>query len=163
MADDNRVSANLTAAQITAILAAVQAIHAEVDSFTVSISSQDRQEIPKMGSKSVGFDDKCEGYMASNPEFLPGFIDPAEITKDRGLRAQLLQFIPQLRTLMEGLEDTLMVVNSELWMADLAYYQSVREAKRRGRTGADTIFNDLRERFPGTPQAVPTDPTGPNP
>jgi len=160
MTEDNRVSANLTAAQITAILAAVQAIHTEVDSFVVSVSNQDRQEIPKMGAKSVGFDDKCAGYMASNPEFLPGFIAIAEVTKDRGLRAQLLEFIPQLRTLMEGLEDTLLVVNSEIWMADLAYYQSVREAKRRGRTGADTIYNDLRERFPGTPQ--PVTPT-PNP
>ena len=56
---------------------------------------------------------------------------------------------------------------SEIWMADLAYYQSVREAKRRGRPGAETIYNDLRPRFPGstpsnpTPVLPPPPPTGP--
>ena len=34
-------------------------------------------------------------------------------------------------------------------MADLAYYQSVREAAHRGRDGAQDVYDDLRQRFPG--------------
>jgi hypothetical protein len=41
-------------------------------------------------------------------------------------------------------------VSSEVWMADLAYYQSVREAAHRSRAGAQDIYDDLRQRFPGT-------------
>jgi hypothetical protein len=42
-------------------------------------------------------------------------------------------------------------------MADLAYYQSVREAAHRSRAGAQDIYDDLRQRFPGTraSQATP--------
>ena len=116
-----------------------------------------------MGDKSVGFDDKCQGYMGSNPEFLPGFIQLAEIVKDRNLRAQMLQFVPQLRVLMDALEDTLTVVSSEIWMADLAYYQSVREAARRNRPGAELIYNDLKARFPGSPTPIEPPPPPPAP
>jgi len=38
---------------------------------------------------------------------------------------------------------------SEVWMADLAYYQSVREAAHRNRAGAQDVYDDLRQRFPG--------------
>ena len=159
MTDDNRISATLTAQDITDINAALQTIRTKLP-FLLSITNQERQEMAKLGDKSVGFDEKCAAYIASNPEFLPGFVATAEVSKDRALRAQFMQFWPNLQTLHEAVDDTLMIVNSELWLADLAYYQTVREAARRGRAGADTIYNDLRARFPGgTPAPAPTPPT----
>lgn len=157
--EDNRISATMTAQDITDINAALTTIRNKLP-FLMSVSNQERQEMAKMGDKSVGFDEKCAAYMVSNPEYLPGFIQIAEINKDRALRAQLLQFFPNLKTLCEAADDTMMVLGSEVWMADLAYYQNVREGARRGRAGADTIYNDLRTRFPGgNPQPTPTPPT----
>ena len=127
----------------------------------ISVTNQERQELPKLGEKSVGFHEKCKAYMASNPEFMPGFIAAAEIAKDETLRAQIMQFAPNLDTLCEAVADTMMVLGSELLMADLAYYQSVREAAKRGRAGADTIYNDLRTRFPGANPQPATPPPGP--
>ena len=66
---------------------------------------------------------------------------------------------PDLQTLCETVDDTMMVASSEVWMADLAYYQNVREAAKRGLAGADTIYGDLRQRFPGGTKAAPA----PNP
>ncbi len=109
----------------------------------------------------MGFDAKCAAYMASNPAFLPGFIVLAEVLKDRELREAFMEFVPDLRTLCDGVEDTLMVINSELWMADLAYYQSVREASRRNRAGAEVIYTDLRSRFPGANPTTPPPPVNP--
>ena len=162
MIDDNRISASIPPADITTILTKIQDMIALLP-FLISVSNEERQEMPKMGDKSIGFDDKCQGYMASNPEFLPGFIQIAEIVKDRNLRAQMLQFIPQMRVLMDALEDTLMVVSSEIWMADLAYYQSAREAARRNRPGAELIYNDLKSRFPGSPTPIEPPPPPPAP
>ena len=115
----------------------------------------------KMGDKSLGFDEKCAAFMASNPEYLPGFIQIAEVNKDRTLRDQWLQFFPNLKTLAEAAGDTFMILGSEIWMADLAYYQNVRQGAKRGRAGADTIYNELRPRFPGG-SAQPAQPH-PNP
>ena len=54
-----------------------------------------------------------------------------------------------MTTLCESVSDTKLVLGSEIYLADLAYYGNVRQAAKRGRAGADTIYNDLRTRFPG--------------
>ena len=148
MANDNRISASLSAQDLTDILAAIQTIRTKLP-FLVTLTAGERKEMPKLGDKSRGFDEKCAAYMASNPEFLPGFHDITEINKDRALRDPLGDVFGQLKTLTEDVGDTFLVLNSEIWMADLAYYANVKEAKRRGRSGADTIYDDLRPRFPG--------------
>jgi hypothetical protein len=158
MSDMNRVSATLSAADITAIQDAITVILSKLP-FLVSLSNDDRKLLPKMSDKSQGFDDKCVAYMGSNPEFIPGFVEVAEVDKDRTLRTQIMQFFAQLQTLSENVDDTLMVVASEIWMADLAYYQNVRQGAKRGLPGADTIYNDLRARFPGPGPKPPKPPT----
>lgn len=150
MSNDNRVSAVLSSEDITEVLASVNAIRAKLP-FLVTLSPQERREMPKMGDKSIGFDDKCRTYMASNPEFIPGFVNLDEVAKDRELRSQLMRILAELGALTDSLDDTLRVVSSEAWMADLAYYQAVREATRRGRAGAQGIYDDLQQRFPGAP------------
>lgn len=153
MSNDNRVSAVLPTEDVTEVLALIAAIRTKLP-FLLTLSPQERRELPKMGDKSIGFDDKCRTYMASNPEFIPGFLDMAEVNKDRELRIQMMRLFADLITLTDNVDDTLRVISSEAWMADLAYYQSVREAARRGRSAALTIYDDLRQRFPGAPTAV---------
>jgi|APTNR8051073442_1049403.scaffolds.fasta_scaffold02011_14 hypothetical protein len=69
--------------------------------------------------------------MASRADLVPSFLDTAEMAKDRKL------------------------------VADLAFYQNVRQAAKRGVSGADTIYNDLKERFPGRPKKEPEPPANP--
>ena len=157
MSRDNRLSAALDAAAIDTIRTSVQTIRAQLP-FLVSLTPQERKELPKMGEKSIGFDEKCIAYMQSNPEFLPGFVDTAEVDKDRALRTQMLRFAAELRSLAQQVDDSLTVLGSEIWMADLAYYQSAREGARRGRAGAQGIYDDLRSRFPGGNAAAATPP-----
>lgn len=148
MSNDNRISAVLSDEDVAAVQAAVASMRAKLP-FLVTLSAQERKELPRMGPKSIGFDEKCSTYMGNRAEFVPGFLDPAEVLKDRTLRTQLLRFAAELQTLADSVDDTLQLVSSEVWMADLAYYQSVREAAHRGRDGAQNIYDDLRRRFPG--------------
>lgn len=148
MPDMNRISASLSGPDIAAISAAIQTIKTKLP-FLIGLSDDDRRTMPKMADKSEGAHEKIKGYMNSNPEFTPAFVDAAEVGKDQTLREEILQFYPELKTLFRSVDDTLMQINSELWMADLAYYQNVRQAARRGVKDAQTIYDDLRERFPG--------------
>lgn len=160
MSSDNRISAVVPAEDVTEILGSIAAIRAKLP-FLLTLSPQERRELPKMGDKSIGFDDKCRTYMGSNPEFLPGFVDLQEVNKDRELRAQLMRVYAELISLTDSVDDTLRVVASEAWMADLAYYQAVREAARRGRAGAQGIYEDLQQRFPGAPTKESRTPQAP--
>ena len=43
--------------------------------------------------------------------------------------------------------DTVTLIGSEIYMADLSFYQNVRQASKRGMPGSNSIYNDLRERY----------------
>lgn len=148
MSNDNRISAVLSDEDVAAVQGALATIRGALP-FLATLSAQERKELPRLGAKSVGFDEKCVTYMANRAQFMPGFVDLAEVQKDRSLRAQLLRFAAELQTLAASVDDTVQLVSSEVWMADLAYYQSVREAAHRGRDGAQDVYDDLRQRFPG--------------
>ena len=91
MSDDNRVSATLSDQDVAVIHDALELIRSKLP-FLVSLSVQERRRLPKMGDKSIGFDNKCTAYMNSSPEFLPGFVQIQEVQMDRSLRTQIMQF-----------------------------------------------------------------------
>lgn len=152
MPDDNRISASLTDADKQTILDAVTTIKAKLP-FLVSLTPEDRVTMPKMSDKSVAFDEKCATYMDSLPSLVPGFVNVAEVKKDRELRAQLAGVAAEIAALAASVDDTLMVISSELWMADLSFYQSVRQGAKRSVSGAQAAYDDLSQRFPGAKPA----------
>ena len=127
----------------------------------MNLTTVERKELPKLGDRTVAFDEKCAGYMATHPELVPSFVATAELTKDRVLRNDLADIFRELSMVVEGVEDTMLLVGSEAYMADLSFYQNVRQAAQRGVVGADSIYDDLRVRFPGRPPSAPTPPPGP--
>ena len=158
MPDDNRISAEVTAANKTAIMTKLTEIKALLP-FLLNLTKDERIQLPKLGSASLAFDEQCASYMATAPNLIPPFVEAAEVTKDRNLRLVLADVLREVNKLAEALDDTLMQVGSEVWMADLSFYQTVRQAARRSVVGADAIYDDLKQRFPGVsgdPEADPT-------
>lgn len=156
MPDDNRISASLTDADKQAILTAIATIKTKLP-FLLSLTPDDRVAMPKMSDKSVAFDEKCATYMDSLPALVPGFVNVAEVKKDRDLREQLAGVAAEIAALASSMDDTMMVVSSELWMADLSFYQSIRQGAKRSVAGAQAAYDDLSQRFPGAkPAPTPT-------
>jgi hypothetical protein len=153
MPSDNRISASLAAADKAAVLAAIQTIRTKLP-FLVNLTAEERKVLPKMGDKTLAFDQKCAGYMTAHPELVPGFVSTAELAKDRTLAADLNDIARELGQVAEGVDDTTMLALSEAYMADLSFYQNVRQAAQRGVVGVDSIYDDLNQRFPGRPLAA---------
>lgn len=148
MPNDNRISAEVTPANKVVALTKLTEFKA-INPFLINLTKDERITLPKLGAASLQFDEQCASYMASAPNLIPPFVDPAEVTKDRNLRLVLADFLRETRKLCEMLDDTLLLVGSEIWMADLSFYQTVRQAARRDVPGADAIYDDLKARFPG--------------
>jgi hypothetical protein len=148
MPNDNRVSATVSPTDKTAIMTKLTEIKALLP-FLLNLTKDERIELPKLGPASLAFDEHCASYMATAPNLIPPFLDAAEVTKDRNLRLVLADLLREAHKLCEMLDDTLLLVGSEVWMADLSFYQTVRQAARRDVPGADAIYDDLKERFPG--------------
>lgn len=148
MPNDNRISAEVSDADKATILTKITEIAALLP-FLLNLTKNERISLPKLGPASLGFDEQCASYMASSPNLVPPFVDLAEVAKDRALRLALADIWRELKKLCEQVDDTLMLVGSEVWMADLSFYQTVRQAARRDVPGADTVYDDLKTRFPG--------------
>ena len=148
MNNDNRISVTVTDQNVTDILGHITAIEA-ILAFLISRDAGDDSVM--LGEKSVGFDEKCAGYMTSNPDYIPSYVQLAEVLKDRAARAQFLKFLPRLRLLTGKSDDTFDVIGNEIMLADLAYYNNTGDAAKRGRPGAQAIHDDLATRYPGRP------------
>ena len=158
MASDNRISIDITAAQKAAIVSAVGALKAAVAGVIINLNKDERQSLPKIADKTLAFDEKCKAYMTSRPELVPGFIDAAELAKDRKLIDDLLPCLRELAPICEGLEDTVSLAYTDVYVADLAFHANVKQAAKRVVPGSDTIYDDLKTRFPGRPKAEPPTP-----
>lgn len=162
MPNDNRISAEVTAANKAVIMTKLTEIKALLP-FLLNLTKDERIQLPKLATASLEFDEQCASYMATAPNLVPPFVDVAEVAKDRALRLVLADLFRETKKLCEQLDDTLMLVGSEVWMADLSFYQTVRQAARRDVLGADTIYDDLKARFPGVSgdpeEEEPTPPT----
>jgi hypothetical protein len=153
MATDNQISVVITDQNVTDIIGHLTAIQAILP-FLISRPVGDNSVL--LGDKSAGFDQKCASYMASNPEFLPGYMDIAEVLKDRAARAQFQKFMPQFNLVASQAVDTFNVIGNEIYKADLGYYNSTGDAAKVGRAGAGDIHADLASRYPGhTPKPAP--------
>ncbi len=153
MPNQNRISVTITDQNVTDVNAHIAGIESVLN-FLISRDAGDDTVL--LGEKSVAFDEKAEGYMASNPQFLPSFVNPAEVTKDRTARAQFQKFLPRLRLLVEKADDTFNVIGNEIMYADLAYYNNTAEAAKHGAASAGDIHTDLATRYPG--RATPAKP-----
>jgi hypothetical protein len=61
----------------------------------------------------------------------------------------LLPCLQELAPICEGFEDTISVAYTDIYVGDLAFYANVKQAAKRGVAGTDTIYDDLKQRFPG--------------
>lgn len=165
MSDDNRISAEFTETAEAAVMGHIAAIRALMP-FLINLTPEERQEMPKLGDKTLAFDEKCKTHMEQNPAFVPGFIDVAEVNKDRELRKPVNNVERALKALSDSASDTSMLTGAEIYMADLAFYQNVRQAAKRGKPNAQTVYDDLKSRFPGGGGGTPppaNPPSGPTP
>jgi hypothetical protein len=153
MPADNQISVTIPDATVTAILGHLTAIEALLP-FLISRDPGDTSVM--LGEKTVGFDEKCAGYMTSHPEFIPSYIAIAEVLKDRAARDQFLKFMPQSSLLAAKMTDTFNVIGNEIMMANLGYYNNTDEAAKRGRPNAEDIHTDLASRYPGRSKAKTT-------
>lgn len=163
MPNDNRISAAMTEVTKDLILTKLGEIRALMP-FLLNLTPEERQELPKLGDKTLAFDQKCKTGMEQNPVLVPGYVVPAEVQKDRDLRDPVVEVETAMKAVFDSVRDTGLLLGTEILMADLSFYQNVRQAAKRGVPGAQALYDELRERFPGgggTPQPPP--PTPPTP
>lgn len=149
---NNTLSFHLTAAEKTRLDDAFGTIEEILVPKLIALTLEGRNELPKMGDVTLGFVTKALEYAKSHPTLVPTFTDVTELETDLLGAAVLSGYLRRLNILMSGLSDTAMLSGSEAYVAALSFYQNVKLAAKNNIPGAQAIYADLSERFPGRPK-----------
>lgn len=148
---DNKISIILTDDEFNQINSQIDAVDTAMP-FLFNVESEKRQGGFRLGDKNMGFLEKGKDYINQNPEFMPGYYSAEEVVKDAGLSAQLISITRKLRVLADKIEDTASIAGMEALSGVLAYYNAVKQAARNNVEAAETIYDDMSQRFPGRPK-----------
>ncbi len=139
------LSVTMVQADIDAVKAAIATIHSKMP-FLVSLASEERNGLTKLGSKSIDFVQDAYTATVSFPSIFPPAFDKVEFGKDFNLFKTLTEIDILLGTLYEKVESTQMAVGSEAMEAGLQVYRYVRASKKAA-PGLPDMANRLKERF----------------
>jgi len=143
---DTPVVVNITPAQKAAIIAKIAELAALI-TFGIGLSDQERHDMLKLGTKTVGWDEKAAGHMATRPDLIPVYVDTAALAQNRQVRLDLGDILHALNNVVQTLSDTQMKIGNQILKPELAFYNSAQEAAKHGVPGAQAIADDLGERF----------------
>jgi hypothetical protein len=150
MAISNQVNALIPAAVLNEVVTKINEVSTALKPYLHALTSEERSTLPKMGDKTIAFVQKSSDYIGTNPEYVPAFLEPAELANDLGLVKQLQPLLGIATQLSSNIDDTALLASSEAYQQALVYYRSVKGAAIAGQPGARDIYDDLQERFPGS-------------
>ncbi|MCC5608169.1 hypothetical protein LC612_15575 [Nostoc sp. CHAB 5834] len=139
------IAASLSPQDIQEIKAALQTVQQKLP-FLITLSTEERRKLVKMGDKSLAFVNNSITAAQSNREILPATFDVEELVQDYQLAAALTELLISMQQLTEQVDDTLMAVGSEAMTSSLTVYDYVKTASKKT-PGLKTVAEQLGERF----------------
>jgi hypothetical protein len=126
--------------------------------YMITLTEAERKELLRMSDKSEAFVTKVVNYTESNPEFIPAYLDKADLKIDLD-NCRLLDPLTNIaQQLCDSLTDTRRVAGHEAFLQALAYYNNTKLSGKTGIGNAGTIYEDLSQRFPGRNRLKPVAP-----
>jgi hypothetical protein len=144
---DNSISITIPPSDLQIVKDALATIQTTLEPYLIALTPEDRRKLLKMGDGSEPFVAKVMDYAVSDPQFLPPYVQFAEMKKDWEAVTGLLPIFRTVQQLENNLSDTVMLTGSETFDASLSYYNSVKMAAKMNVPNAKTIYEDLSKRF----------------
>ncbi|BAZ22427.1 hypothetical protein NIES4073_33100 [Kalymmatonema gypsitolerans NIES-4073] len=139
------ITASLSPEDMQQIKAALQTIQKKLP-FLITLSTEERRKLFKMGDKSLAFVNNSLTAAQSNPDILPASFDIQEFVRDYQLAATLTELLIALRQLNEQVDDTLLAVGSEAMSSSLTVYGYVKTSAKKT-PGLKRLAEQLGDRF----------------
>jgi hypothetical protein len=146
---NNKHNASIPEAVLTQVQAKVNEIMTLIASCMVPLTPAERQEMLKMGEKTLAFVEKAYAFATENPHLVPPYLDMDGFDVDFADAHGLWTLVNSIRQLYENVADTEMAAGSEAYQAALVFYNSVKVAAAQDVPGAKAVYEELKTRFPG--------------
>ncbi|WP_310560222.1 hypothetical protein [Flavobacterium sp.] len=151
MSQKNQINVVIPETELAAINPLVVQLKEALAPYIVALTTEEIKSIAKMGDKTVAFVDKVRDYTVSNPEFvLQQSINLVDFNVDVDAVKTLSPILKSVSQISTDLQDSIMLCGNEALIPALMYYGSVQLNAKNGVASAKTIYEDLKQRFPGT-------------
>jgi hypothetical protein len=145
MAIPNKVSTVITQQQVDTTNADIKKIDTE-HPYTISLTPEARQALPKPGARSLDFINKCYNLAKQKPDFLPRSFSLEEMQKDISAYSMLDKINQPLSALAQKFNDTTTEVYAESYIAALKIYNLAQDAGE-DLAGFEDVIDELAMRF----------------
>ncbi len=133
---------------LTEALNKLNEVNSMLSPYLLSISKEEKKGLAKMGNKSLAFVTEAHEYSKQYPNLRPAFTSQEDFDVDVADATGLLPITGNLEKLLSQVEDTSVVAGSEAYNHALMFYNNTKLAAKNGVAGAQTVLNDLSNRFP---------------
>lgn len=144
---DNKINFVIPEEVENSVKQKIRAIQTELSPYVISLTPDERRELPKMSDKTQPFVEKALDYAVTAPQFAPPYMDVEGLVKDMKVHSQLTTLLREVRKLFDNLDDTVMEAGAESYMCALTYYNSSKMAAKMDVPDAKSISEDLGKRF----------------
>ncbi|SDX64895.1 hypothetical protein [Hymenobacter psychrophilus] len=151
----NQFSQDIPAAALKQAQTALDDFRTAIEQYLHALTPDERRTMLRMADKTVAFVQKTADYAANTPAFVPTFVSVPELTQDLKGVQQLTPLYQQLAQLTELMDSTVMLAGSEAYGAALTIYKNIKFMAENKQPGAQTAYDDLKQRFPGRSVATP--------
>ena len=140
----NLISLTLTDADHAAIADALSTLESKLSGL-ISLSTDERRSLNKMGEKSETFCRRTLVAMSDNPGLIPADVDVAEAQRDMAQLDALRPHIARLTKLLGRAEDSQMALGSDAMVRALEGYALLKVLGKG--SGLDALRRDMSVRF----------------
>ena len=140
----NLISLTLTEADYAEIDSALATLDAKLSGL-ISLDTDERRAISKMGEKSEAFCRRTLVVMSENPDLIPVGVDLAEALRDMAQLDALRPRATRLRKLLGRIDDSEMALGSDMMVTSLEGYALLKVLGKG--SGLDALRRDMASRF----------------
>jgi hypothetical protein len=140
----------LTAANLTAINAALAQLESALLGKTVNLTPDERQRYGSINEQNKLLVNKTNDYRLSSPQFNAPQVDWTEFLSDFTTRATLEGFLQRLASLMEQISDTKILHDNDNYQQSLSQYSYISYLSTQNVPGTTSIKDDLSQFFPNS-------------
>ena len=116
-------------------------------SFLVNLTSIVRIRLAKLSRAHVGFVDTSLVEAKTHPKYLPSYFTLEEFSGEVELRDRLIRIRAELESFSQRVDDTILVVQAEVYRKSRLFYKSVKVAGKSGEADAERIAKNLSYHF----------------
>jgi GrpB-like predicted nucleotidyltransferase (UPF0157 family) len=116
--------------------------------YLLPLTPEERQNLPKMGNKTLSFVEKAQDYVHQYPSLCPSYLDVTAFDTDMTDATGLRKMHIAAKQLSDDIDDTVMAAGSEAYQSALIFYNAIKAAASQSIPGAREVYDDLKARFP---------------